>query len=64
MKYLLIASALSLGFSGTCLAAEPHQAISHRAQTATLQYPFAKNSKGLSCHMVGKKDVCKPTVSS
>jgi len=63
MKYLLIATALSLGLCGTCLAAEPHQA-SHSTQTAAPQYPFAKNSKGFSCHMVGHKDVCKPTVSS
>jgi hypothetical protein len=64
MKYLLIAAALSLGFGGTCLAAQANQAQSNISQASssavTPQYPNAKHSKGLSCHMVGQKDVCKP----
>jgi hypothetical protein len=62
MKYLLIAAALSLGFSGTCLAAQTTQAKSNIAQasTAAAQYPFAQHSKGLGCHMQGQRQVCKP----
>jgi hypothetical protein len=64
MKYLLIATALSLGFSGTCLAAQmpASHAKTHIAEASTVkpQFPFARQSKGLSCHVVGQKDVCKP----
>lgn len=66
MKHLLIAAALSLGFSGACLAAQPHQATNHITQTSSVkpQYPNAAHSKALACHMVGHKDVCKPVSSS
>ncbi len=64
MKYLMIATALSLGFCGPCLAAqEPaSRAKNHIAEASTVkpQFPFARHSKGLSCHVIGQKDVCKP----
>jgi hypothetical protein len=62
MKYLLIAAALSLGFSGTCLAAQPNQPKSKivQASTVTPQYPFAAHSRALRCNTQGQRQVCKP----
>jgi hypothetical protein len=62
MKYLLIAAALSLGFSGTCLAAQSNQPKSSMAQASTVtpQYPFAAHSQALRCSAQGHRQVCKP----
>jgi hypothetical protein len=61
MRYLLIATAMSLGFAGTCLAAQPNEAQSKIAQSSEVrpQYPNAAHSLPYRCQTEGHKFICK-----
>lgn len=65
MKYLLVATALTLGFCGTCWADFSTQNAKGYVYTDVKpQYPFSAQSLGLGCHMQGRQQICKPVSSA